>query len=240
MDVTARSRCGDVVALLLLSAWFAFLAFGAMTFMVLVRSKHRFRSLIIVTGLLLMMGLLPTRYWNRMNTITTQNVTDDSVQGRLYFWGVAQQMANSRPLLGVGPFGFQVAYERYDQTNGAYGLNKAVHSMWFGILAEQGYVGLSMLCAILLMALRASGRARSAAKKAHDDELMWFATALQTTLVTVCIGGSFLSYHYVEILWHFIGLSFAVERIALSERVPEAVAVTPQVMRPRLQAYGTS
>jgi hypothetical protein len=31
MDVTARSRRGDVVALLLLSAWFAFLAFGGLT-----------------------------------------------------------------------------------------------------------------------------------------------------------------------------------------------------------------
>jgi O-antigen ligase len=174
-----------------------------------------------------------------MNTITAENITDTSVHGRLYFWQVAQRMANQNPLLGVGTSGFQVAYDRYDQTDGAYGRGKAVHSMWFGTLAEQGYLGLLMLCTIFLMALRAAGRARNAARKAADSELFAFATALQTALVVVAVGGTFLSYHYVEIFWHFLGLSFAVERIALRVPVVE-VAAMPVMSRGHQPAFGTS
>jgi probable O-glycosylation ligase (exosortase A-associated) len=213
-----------------------FLAFGAMCAMYTARSRHRIRTALLMTGVLLLLTQLPDAYWNRMDTITTENEDDGSVQGRLYYWQVARQMGNQNPLLGVGTSGFQAAYNFYDETNGVYGRSKAVHSMWFGTLAEQGYVGLFMLCTILIMALRAAGRARKAARKAGDEQVFAFAGALQTALVTVCVGGSFLSYHYVEILWHFIGLSFAVERVALLERAP-AVTKVPVVARPQ-PAYG--
>ena len=196
-----------------------FLAFGAMCLTYLARSKHRFRTAIMMVGVVFLLSLLPGQYWDRMNTITTEDETDASVQGRLYFWQIAQKMGNEKPLLGVGTSGFQVAYNSYDQSGGAFGRSKAVHSMWFGVLAEQGYVGLLMLISILIMALRACGRARAAAKRVNQDDVFVFAGALQTAIVTVAVGGSFLSYHYVEILWHFLGLSFALESVAQRETV---------------------
>jgi O-antigen ligase len=138
----------------------------------------------------------------------------------------------------VGTSGFEAAYDEYDSTAGQYGHNRAVHSSWFGILAEQGYVGLVMFIAILVMAFRACGRVRSAARGTSDrKQLFTIAGALQTGLVTVAVGGSFLSYQYVEILWHFVALSFAVERIALRATVAEGTeASDPTMPRYALQA----
>ena len=39
--------------------------------------------------------------------------------------------------------------------------------------------------------------------------------ALQNSLCALLVGSLFLSFAYKEIVWHFIGLTIAVERIAL-------------------------
>jgi probable O-glycosylation ligase (exosortase A-associated) len=203
-----------------------FLAFGAMGLTYLSQSKHRFRTMLLVGGLLVPLSLLPSTYWERIDTITSEEQIDTSVLGRRHFWEVARIMANDHPILGVGTSGFQAFYNRYDTSSGAFGFGRAVHSMWFGILAEQGYVGFFMFCTILLMAMWACHKARSDTKAASDrDELFVFAGALQTALVAVAVGGSFLSYQYVEVLWHFIGLSFAARRIAALEPVLDAAEV---------------
>ena len=210
-----------------------FLAFGAMCVAYLAQSKHRFRTVFLIACLLVPLSLLPSSYWNRIDTITSEEQIDTSVLGRRHFWAVARIMANDHPVLGVGTSGFQAFYNRYDTSGGAYGFGRAVHSMWFGILAEQGYVGFVMFCTLLLMAMWACHRARSMTKGASGrDELFTFAGALQTALVTVAVGGTFLSYQYVEVLWHFIGLSFAAHRIATLEPVAQASEVQTPIGAP--------
>jgi O-antigen ligase len=169
-------------------------------------------------GLLL---LLPPAYWDRMDTIGAEaDSRDFSAAGRLYFWGVAVDMANHNPIFGLGTVGFQAAYNEYDKSAGAYGKDRAVHSTWFGILADQGYLGLLMFVSILVTAFLACGRARKAALGVPGrEQLFAYAGAMQTALVTAAVGGTFLSYHYVEILWHFAALSFALGAIA--DKLPE-------------------
>lgn len=209
------------------------LSFGAMAVVYWTRSKHR-----IAMGLLIgliagsLLALMPQSYWDRINTITTdEEQMDISSAGRLHFWRAATRMANDHPVFGVGHSGFQVAYNDYDDSGGRYGRNRAVHSSWFGILSEQGYVGLALFVGILVLAFAAAGKARRLSRGvAGREQLFTFAGAMQTALVTAAVGGTFLSYHYVEILWHFIGLSFALQRIAVAQ-LPQAVpAGVPAVL----------
>jgi probable O-glycosylation ligase (exosortase A-associated) len=195
------------------------LAFAAMCIIYWARSKQRLRTAMVVsTFALILLPLMPSGYWNRISTISTdEEEMDSSSIGRLHFWSTAVQIANDHPLFGVGTNGFQASYDDYDQLEGHFGRMRAVHSTWFGILADQGYVGLFMLVGIMFLAFRACGRVRAAAKRAQKDELFAFAAALQAALVAVVVGGTFLSFHYVEMLWHFLGLSFALERVAVHE-----------------------
>jgi hypothetical protein len=45
--------------------------------------------------------------------------------------------------------------------------------------------------------------------------LKQYAVAIETTLLAAAVGGTFLSFQYVEMLWHFFGISIAMEQIAL-------------------------
>ncbi|WP_096085992.1 O-antigen ligase family protein [Agaribacterium haliotis] len=67
---------------------------------------------------------------------------DASAQGRLYAWEAAFKMAVDNPLFGVGIDNFYSNYFYY--SNHWDGLNHAVHSTWFGVLAETGFLGLAV------------------------------------------------------------------------------------------------
>jgi hypothetical protein len=46
--------------------------------------------------------------------------------------------------------------------------------------------------------------------KSGDLNLANLAGGLQASLVAFAVGGTFLSFQYVEMIWHFFALSFAI------------------------------
>jgi probable O-glycosylation ligase (exosortase A-associated) len=197
-----------------------FLSVGAVGTIWFWRSPHKFRTLIaVVIATALILPVLPQQFWDRMSTITAPaDERDESQQSRLHFWQVAIAMANDRPLTGVGHSGFEKAYNRYDWLDGQFGTNRAVHSAWFGVLAELGYPGLLLFVAIVGSSLLACRRVRNAAKRGEvSDELGRYAIAFETSLVAFMVGGSFVSFQYCEMLWHYFALTIALERVAVRE-----------------------
>jgi O-antigen ligase len=188
------------------------------------RSKYKLRSLLAIIPIVaLILPALPDTYWDRMRTIQTyEEEQEDSALSRLHFWAVAVDMAQANPLFGVGLRGYASAYNDYDFLHGRYGQSRAVHSSWFGILAELGYPGIILFALILFNAFRTCHRIRKAAKNLSSlHELGQMAIALEAGLVAYVIGGSFLSFQYTEILWHFIVLTIVLERLA-AEAVAES------------------
>ena len=197
--------------------------FIACTFMALLfwlHSSRRVRLLLIILPLAVIIGLsLPQTFWDRMWTITTYQEDEDvSALGRLHYWEVASLMAQSNPIQGVGFNAFSAAYDSYDFSRGQYGRNRSVHNSFFGVLAELGYLGLSLYLLILCLALISCHHV-IIISRAHQ-ELSHFtvsAKAFQISLIVFITGGSFLSFQYFEMLWHYITLCFILEYLTLSE-----------------------
>lgn len=197
-----------------------FLSIGAVGAIWFWRSPHKLKTFAAVTlAAALILPVLPHQFWDRMSSITAPaDERDDSAQSRLHFWSVAVAMANDRPLLGVGHSGYPRAYNRYDWTGGQFQTNRAVHSAWFGVLAELGYPGLLLFLLIVVTSLRACRRVRLAAKRGDiTGPLGPYAIAFETSLIAFMVGGSFVSFHYCEMLWHYFALTIALERVAVRE-----------------------
>jgi probable O-glycosylation ligase (exosortase A-associated) len=197
-----------------------FLSIGAVSAIWFWRSPHKLKSfaaVVIVAALIL--PVLPQQFWDRMGTITAPaEERDDSQQSRLHFWKVAVAMANDRPLTGVGHNGYPKAYNRYDWTGGRYLTNRAVHSSWFAVFAELGYPGLVLFLLIVFSSFRACRRVRLAVKRGElTGPLGAYAIAFETSLVAFMVGGSFVSFQYCEMLWHYFALTIALERVAVRE-----------------------
>lgn len=209
----------------------AFLAAIAMGLVSVLRSPKRFPALVgAAFAATIVFSALPQEYWDRMNTIQGQQSDDgeeyeESAAGRLHFWAVARDMADDR-LLGVGPGAFSDAYPVYDRDR-RFGGRRAVHSSWFGVLAELGYGGLLIFVSIFFLAMRTCARAQSLAKQGRiPKDLGYFGVGLESSLVAFMVGGTFLTFQYIEMLWHFVALAMslhwnvqdALESAALAER----------------------
>ncbi len=194
------------------------LALGALGSIHIWRSPHKFRTLAAVTiALAVVLPALPQEYWDRMSTITAAPEERDASQtGRLHFWQVAIDMADDHPLLGVGHRGYEPAYNQYDSSGGEQGQNRAVHSAWFGVLAEAGYPGLLIYIAIVVSSLLSCRRVRKTAAQGRiPNELGAYAIAFESALIAFIVGGSFVSFQYCEMLWHYFGLTIALESVAV-------------------------
>lgn len=207
----------------------ALAALGGMHFW---RSPNKVRTMAAFLILLaVVVPVLPQAYWDRMATITAPaEERDESQTGRLHFWQVALAMANDHPILGVGHRGYEPAYDAYDWSQGEQGRRRAVHSAWFGVVAEAGYPGLLIYVAIVVSSFFACRRVRkSAARGEVPAELGAYARALETGLVAFLVGGSFVSFQYCEMLWHYFGLTMALEHVAVRAAAEERARIeTPQ------------
>jgi probable O-glycosylation ligase (exosortase A-associated) len=219
-----------------------FLACGALGFHYFVRSNRKFVSILVIAVICVLIApVLSEEYWERIGTITTAtDKPDESGEGRLHFWRTALLMADDRPLTGVGTRAYSAMYDHYDTSAGEYGAQRAVHSSWFGILAELGYPGLLLFILIVGYAFVVCRRARRAAHRSPElVNLAAYAIAIEGSLVAFIVGGTFVHFQYVEILWHTLALSAVIDRLvsdrlkALATAPPPAVELTSAAPRLR-------
>jgi probable O-glycosylation ligase (exosortase A-associated) len=182
------------------------------------QSAQKIRSLLVLLAMLiLIVPNLPDSFWARMHTINTyEEEQDESALGRLHFWRVALLMAQSHPMLGVGFNAYNAAYDQYDFLQGRYGYRRSVHSSFFGVLAELGYIGLGLFIIILFSTFHSFHRTSKVVQ--YHPELSHFRSAadsLRMSLLVFLIGGSFVPSQYQEMLWHYIFLSFVLEDLAV-------------------------
>ena len=79
---------------------------------------------------------------DRSDQTVAESGLDHSAQGRLHAWEAAVSMALSNPITGVGISTFY--YNYYAHTPVWDGKPHSVHSTWFGVLAETGFIGLTI------------------------------------------------------------------------------------------------
>lgn len=197
-----------------------FLSCLVMTGLWWLRSQKKLRAAFaIILCAIILIPALPESFWHRMQTIQTyEEGNDSSALGRLHFWKVAVDMANANPILGVGFYSYNSAYDAYDFSTGRYGSQRAVHSSFFGLLAEVGYVGVVLAMIIFWGALRSCARVRRLVRrKEAAQKFGYIATALEMSLIVFLVGGSFLAFQYNEMLWHIIGLTIVLERLATQQ-----------------------
>jgi len=196
-----------------------FLTFLVMCIIFWLRSKHKFRILIIVALIsALLLPVFPQEFWDRMDTITVgeDEKRDDSAAGRLYYWQVAMDMAKSEPIFGVGHNAYRQAYGSF--SGGQHGTRRSVHSAWFGILSEWGFLGFAFYMGIYIYSLFSCTKVRRMCKnKPELKNFLVYGISLETSLIAAAVGITFLSFQYIEILWHFFALAVVTNQIVRAQ-----------------------
>jgi probable O-glycosylation ligase (exosortase A-associated) len=180
------------------------------------QSRRKIRTLVaLVAVMVVVVTNLPDTFWVRMDTINMPSEEyDESALARLHFWQVALSMAQAHPIFGVGFNAFNIAYDNYDFSDGAYGRMRSVHNSYFGIVSELGYLGFLIFIIVILCAFVSCNYNKKLIQSDHElSRLKMAANSLRMSLIVFFIGGAFLNFQYQEMLWHFIFLLFVLRQL---------------------------
>ncbi len=136
---------------------------------------------------------------------------DASAMGRLYAWEAAFGMALHNPLTGVGLDNF--FYNYYFYSPHWDGLNHAVHSTWFGVLAESGFLGLGVFVTIIIMLIRTSARSLQRMEQRPDQvdpSIFASAQAVLAGLLGIVVSGTFLTQGFTWPIYILTALVVAI------------------------------
>ena len=128
--------------------------------------------------------------------------------GRLYAWGAAIMMAVDHPFTGVGLSNFYNNYYFYSVHWD--GKNHAVHSSWFEILAENGFVGLFLFATLLIKTFQLSYRLLKRLKRTTYQPL---AEGLWLGMVSFSVSGTFLTQGTTWPFYILLSLLIATDRL---------------------------
>ncbi|MFB2960786.1 O-antigen ligase family protein, partial [Aeromonas jandaei] len=129
---------------------------------------------------------------------------DASAMGRIYAWQAAWGMALGHPLVGVGLSNFYYNYFFYSPHWD--GLNHAVHSTWFGVLAETGFVGLTLFVCMVAVSLRQAWCCQLAGM---PPAVITAMQGVMASMVGFVISGSFLTQGFTWPIYLELALAVA-------------------------------
>jgi len=190
-------------------------------------ARRRVRiGLALAGAVALLLALAPASYWTEMRTMFDSH--DATREERLRSWEQARAVWRDNPVLGVGPgnVAWVIArYESYD-TRLTHSLGgRAVHSLYFELLADLGLVGAALygsLAVLLLVRCAAIARGRDV-MHAHA-----WARAIPCSLIACLTTGIFLSVLYYPHLYLMVALTLAIPRLQeVTGAAPAASARRP-------------
>jgi probable O-glycosylation ligase (exosortase A-associated) len=217
------SRIGMACCLLAVLASYSrgsFLALLAMLPFLLRHSKHKVVSGVVITLMLAFsISFMPAQWVERIQTIQTYQ-TDSSAEGRIEMWEAATKIAMARPLVGAGFKGpyVQSVMDKYSPGTPA----RAVHSIWFENLAENGFIALGLWIALAIVGMN---NCRMIIRLTKDSPSLKWANDLghmsMVALIGFYVGGSFLSLSYWDFYFTLLVVLAATRRIVATELAGE-------------------
>lgn len=181
-------------------------------------SKKLLIGLLIVISSVIFYTYMPDSWHARMETIADYE-NDASAMQRLNSWAYCINLANDKIMGG----GFNSwSKETFLQYAPDPEHVFVAHSIYLGVAADHGWIGLFLFITILLMAWR---NATKIIKEAGSKGLTWavdFAKMAQVSLVAYCSGGTFLSLSYFDLPWHIISIIVLVRICVKGEQVSDS------------------
>ena len=191
-----------------------------------------FTGLVMALSVAAILTIMPAEWYQRMNTIDTYQ-SDASAQGRINAWWTAFNLTKDRPLVGGGFDTFQPAVFKLYAPD-PYNVHD-VHSIYFEMLGEHGYVGFGLFMLLAWLTWRKGARIIRECGK--DPTRKWaadLARMLQVSMIGFATAGAFLGLANFDLYYHLIAIMVMIGVVALTQTVPVGtVVVSPQLRKPQ-------
>lgn len=197
------------------------LALGLTAVMLIWKSSRRSALILIVPVLAVsLLAFMPQKYIQRISSITSYQ-QDASATGRIQSWKFATNKAMANPLFGGGfrVWNSQRQWQIYGPPDAHY---RAIHSIFFEVLGEQGFVGLALFMAMLAAGYLGLARVRKQARAGPDEtRIADLASMMQVSLVAYTAAGALLPLPYIDLLYQLLALVVVMQTLTARSAVHE-------------------
>src|SRR6185437_1638277 len=186
------------------------------------KSRQRIMILIVFVGLgVTAYHFMPAQWIERMDTLHHARETD-SGQTRIQSWKFASNVALHRPLVGGGFDVYESAamWQTYGPEDA---VPRAVHSIYFRVLGEQGFPGLVMFVALLFVSWRNCAKVRRRTRDSPSDKWAFdLASMLQVSLLAFMTAGLATTSTYFDLSYQIMAMCVLLKEI-LEARTAESM-----------------
>ncbi len=181
------------------------------------KSRGRFAVVLIVVAVgLTAYNFMPPQWTERMGTLQDAKQTD-SGETRIQSYKFAANVALHRPLSGGG-FNVYQSNSMWQKYGPEDATPRAIHSIYFRVLGEQGFPGLLLFLGLLFVSWRTCSRVRKQTRQIPEKKWAFdLASMLQVSLVAFMAGGAFLPMTYFDLTYQLMALSAILAAYALQD-----------------------
>ena len=199
----------------------ALIGMAAMGFILWLKSRSKF---FILAAILVVVGavvtVMPQQWYDRMATIETYE-QDTSAMSRISSWHTAYNLAKNRITGGGFDTFHEGVFKLYAPAD--YTRTSDAHSIYFEILGEHGFVGLSMYLLLGLFTWLTGKRIRKEAK--GHVEKKWaadLAGMVQVSMIGYATAGTFLGLAYFDLYYTLVAI-MVIGSAVLKEQVQQTL-----------------
>lgn len=204
----------------------AIVGLAAILLLMILQMKQRFVLLpVLACALLIALFLAPDAWQQRMN-LTAPGALDASARSRINAWTFSWRLAKDYPIMGGGFATFtKELYYRYAPNPNDV---KGPHSIYFGVLAEHGFVGLFLYFSLILSCYFSLRSTKIIARVHGDTEIVSYSNMLWFSLIGFMVSGAFLGRAYFDYFFSIVACISILNRVAVSEMLVEYRTVLPE------------
>lgn len=188
---------------------------------IMLKSRHKAIGLFfLAVAALLVLSIAPEAWMNRMGNFLNGEL-DYSAQQRLVSWGTAWNFAHDYPVTG-GSFDVLPnvdVFQRYQPRPLPLGfLSSGPHSIYFQLLADQGFVGLGLFLVLIASCYWSLWRIRRAARRIPSAAyLADYTSMVEVSMLGFMVSGAFLGFVYLDVIYQMIGITVILKVLFRNE-----------------------
>lgn len=208
-----------------------FIALAIVSAALLLKSRQKLTLTIALMAVGMMAyQFMPTQWISRMETLHHADQTD-SLQTRIQSWEFATNIALHRPLIGGG-FDVYLSHPTWGRYGPEGATPRAIHSIYFRVLGEQGFIGLLLFVGFLVASWRKCSQIR---KRTHDvPGLKWafdLASMMQVALLGYMTAGAAAPMSYFDLTYQLMAMCALLDKLVdergLETESPRVIARSP-------------
>jgi len=184
-----------------------FVALAAVIFMLILKTKHKFKTLFAVALLgWAAIAFMPDSWKNRMQTTESAATEDGSFRGRVSMWKFSVNLVDDYPVEGGGFNVFYVPRAKELYMPPGF-IARAPHSIYFEVLAEHGYVGLILFLTLIFTGWFSAGTQAKLLRRYQETKWLGdLCAALQLSLIGYAVGGLTVNIATFDVFYHVLAI----------------------------------